>query len=121
MKIAIIGASKNRDKYSNKAVRAYKKNNHVVFPVNPNEREIEGLTCYNSVLSIPLDVEVVSMYLPPAIGLKVIPEIIQKKITKVFLNPGSESKEIIDLLKKNKTKFELKCSILEIGEDPEKL
>lgn len=121
MKIAIIGASKNKDKYSNKAVRAYKKNHHVVFPVNPNEREIEGLTCYSSVMSIPLDVDVASLYLPPAIGIKVVPEIVQKNIKKVFLNPGSESKEIIKVLKKNKVEYELKCSILEIGENPDNI
>ena len=113
MKIAIIGASKNRDKFSNNAVRAYKKHHHVVFPVNPNEREIEGLKCYTSVTFIPLDLDAVSLYLPPVLGIKVIPEIIKKGIKKVFINPGAESKEIIELF--------LKCSILEIGENPNKL
>ncbi len=120
MKIAIIGASKNRDKYSNKAVRAYKKNHHVVFPVNPNEREIEGLTCYNSVINIPLEIDVASLYLPPALGIKVVPEIIKKEIPRVIINPGAESKEIVDMLKKNKIKVELKCSIQDIGENPNK-
>jgi len=59
MKIAIIGASKDRTKFSNKAVRAYKENDHVVFPVNPSEREIEGLKCYASVREIPLEIDAV--------------------------------------------------------------
>ncbi|MBT3720589.1 CoA-binding protein [archaeon] len=121
MKIAIIGASKDKEKFSNKAVRAYKKNHHVVFPVNPNEREIEGLKCYNSVMSIPLDVEVASFYLPPAVGEKIIDEVIKKGIKKVFLNPGTESDEIIKKLKSAKIEIVQTCSILDIGEDPEKL
>jgi len=102
MRIAIIGASKNREKFSNKAVRAYKENHHVVFPVNPNEREIEGLACYNSVFEIPLDIDAASIYLPPALGIKVADDIIKKKIKKVYLNPGSESDEIIRKLKKKR-------------------
>jgi len=62
MKIAIIGASKNKEKHSNQAVRLYKNNDHVVFPVNPNEREIEGLKCYNSVQEVPLDIDLVAIF-----------------------------------------------------------
>lgn len=118
MKIAIIGASKNREKYSNKAVRAYKSENHVVFPVNPSERKIEGLTCYCNVSQIPLDVEIASMYLPPEIGIKVVDDIINKGIKKVYLNPGSESKELIELLRINNIKVCQVCSIKELGLDP---
>ena len=121
MKIAIIGASKDRTKYSNKAVRAYKENDHVVFPVNPNERMIEGLKCYASIREIPLEIDAVSMYLPPEIGIKVVDEIIKKQIPKVYLNPGSESKEIINKLKKNKIKTLLTCSIREIDVNPDSL
>ena len=121
MKIAIIGASKARDKFGNKAVRAYKSQDHVVFPVNPTEREIEGLKCYGDVSQIPLALDIVSIYLPPEVGLKVIPAILRKKVKQVILNPGSESKEIIRMLKKNKQEFILACSIRNIGLDPEKI
>ena len=121
MKIAIIGASKDRTKFSNKAVRAYKENDHVVFPVNPTERVIEGLKCYASVREIPLKLDAVSLYLPPEIGIKVIDEIIKKEIPKVYLNPGTESKEIIKKLKKNKIKTLLECSIRAIDVNPDSL
>jgi uncharacterized protein len=121
MKIAIIGASKERGKFSNKAIRAYKEKDHVVFPVNPHEKEIEGLRCYNTVLDIPLDVEVASIYLPPEIGIKVIDDIIKKGIKKVYLNPGSSSQEIIKKLKENKIEVVLACSIREIKVNPSSL
>ncbi len=121
MKIAIIGASKNRKKFSNKAVRAYREKNHVVFPVNPNEREIEGLTCYPSLNEIPLEVDVVSIYVPPAVGIKIVPDIIKNKIKKVYLNPGSESKEMIKELKDHEIKVMKVCSIRKIGVNPENI
>ena len=121
MKIAIIGASKDRKKFGNKAVRAYRQNDHVVFPVNPNEREIEGLKCYGTLMEVPLELDVVSVYLPPEIGIKVVDDIIQKGVKKVFLNPGSESEEIIEKLRENEIETVLACSIRAIGVDPDTL
>lgn len=121
MKIAIIGASKNKDKYSNKAVRAYKLKHHVVFPVNPNERLIEGLTCYTNIKQVPLDVDVASLYVPPAIGAKIVEDIVGMGIKKVYLNPGSDSVEIITKLKQNNISVIKTCSIKKIGVNPKKL
>lgn len=118
MKIAIIGASRDRNKFSNKAVRAYKSQDHVVFPINPHEKEIEGLPCYGNVLEIPLPVEVASIYLPPEIGLKVVDDLVKKGIRKVYLNPGSESDELINKLRIYGVEVEKKCSIRAIGIDP---
>jgi uncharacterized protein len=121
MRIAIIGASRDRSKFSNKAVRAYKQNDHVVFPVNPHEKEIEGLTCYATVMEIPIDVDAASLYLPPEIGLKVIDDIIRKGIKKVYLNPGSESEGIIEKLRASNIETILACSIKAIHADSVKL
>ena len=121
MKIAIVGASRNREKYSNKAVRAYKSKDHVVFPINPTEREIEGLKCYSDISQVPLELDAASIYLPPEIGIKVMPDLIKRKVKRIILNPGSESKEIIMMLKQSNQDHSLSCSIRDIGLDPEKI
>ena len=41
--VAIIGASSNPNKFGNKAVRAFLRQGYTVYPVNPNEPEVEGL------------------------------------------------------------------------------
>ena len=41
--VAIIGASSDRAKFGNKAVRAFQQQGCAVYPVNPKETEIEGL------------------------------------------------------------------------------
>jgi len=121
MKVAIIGASKDRQKFGNKAVRAYLMHGDKVFPVNPKEKEIEGLKCFKSVLDIPEELDRVSFYLPPEIGLKVVDEVIKKGTKEVFLNPGAESDELIAKLKNANLKVRTECSIRAIGMDPNEL
>jgi len=70
--IAIIGASSERSKFGNKAVLAYTKAGYDVYPVNPKEEEIEGHLCYPDVMSIPIPIELVSLYVPAKIGLKLV-------------------------------------------------
>lgn len=118
MKIAIIGASNNKEKYGNKAVRAYKKQGHSVYPVNPREKTIEGLRAYKSILDIPGEIERASIYLPHEIGITIIEEIAEKGVKEVFLNPGSESKELIEKAEKLGLNVIIACSILDIGEKP---
>src|SRR5690242_10966753 len=70
--VAVIGASSNRRKFGNKAVRAFHAHGDTVFPVNPHEEVIEGLTAYPSVLAIPGTIDMATMYVPPAIGLAIL-------------------------------------------------
>ena len=94
--IAIIGASADRIKFGNKAVRAYIQQGWTVYPVNPREETIEGLPVYRSVLDIPGDVDLATFYLLPQVGINVVADLGRKRIPKLLLNPGTESEELID-------------------------
>ena len=41
--VAVIGASSNRNKFGNRAVRAFQQQGYTVVPINPHEAEVEGL------------------------------------------------------------------------------
>src|SRR4051794_37950883 len=77
--VAVLGASRDRRKYGNKAVRAYLESGFTVFPVNPTEATIEGLKAYPNLDAISEPVDFVSLYVPPAIGLKLLPAIAEKQ------------------------------------------
>ena len=94
--IAIVGASSDRSKYGNIAVHSYREAGYEVFPVHPKETQIEGLKVYKSVLEIPVPLDRISVYLPPAVGVKVLEEFARKGAKELFLNPGSESDELIE-------------------------
>jgi predicted CoA-binding protein len=93
--VAIVGASTDKSKFSNKAIHAHRRAGYDVYPVNPREETIEGLTCYKSVLDIPVALNRVSLYLPPSIGVKVLDEIVRKGCQELWVNPGAESPELI--------------------------
>jgi len=117
--VAVIGASNDRSKYGNKAVRAYLLNGFRVYPVNPKEETIEGLKAYRSILEIPEEVDRATLYVPPNVGLKVIEEIAEKGVKELYFNPGSESDELVEKARKLGLNPILACSILAVGLDPE--
>ena len=93
--VAVIGASNNRQKFGNKAVRAFVRQGYTVVPINPHEREVEGLTAYPSILDVPGTVDLASFYVPPEIGEQLIADVARKGVAEVWLNPGSESDELV--------------------------
>lgn len=116
--VAVVGASSNRAKYGNKAVRAYLADGWTVFPVNPNETQVEGLKCYPSVLDVPESLDRVTLYVPPEIGLRLLDEITQKGCGELYVNPGAESPELLEKAQALGLQPILACSILAIGESP---
>src|SRR4051812_2662059 len=95
--VAIIGASSDPRKFGNRALRAFKRQGYQVIPINPNEAIVEGLRTYASVLDVPGTIDMATFYVPPHVGEKLIAEVAQKRIPEVWLNPGSESEELIRL------------------------
>lgn len=116
--VAVIGASNNRKKYSNKAIRAYIQMGYKVYPINPNEDSIEGLKAYKSILDITEPINRVTMYVPPRIGMKIIDEIAKKGVDELYFNPGSESDELVEKARKLGLEPILACSVLAVGLDP---
>jgi predicted CoA-binding protein len=119
--VAVIGASSNRSKFGNRAVRAFRQQGYTVVPINPHEAEIEGLKSYASVLDVPGAIDMASFYLPPEIGLQVIDEVAGKGIPEVWLNPGAESDALIARAKALHIQPIVACSVVAIGENPYKL
>jgi uncharacterized protein len=120
--IAIIGASADRRKFGNKAVRAYARKGYEVFPIHPNAKTIEGIKAYRSVLDVPVAVlDRVSVYLPPEIGLQIFDELARKPIKEVWLNPGAESPVLIAKARELGLNPVVGCSIVDIGMDPRDL
>src|ERR1700746_3076026 len=95
--VAVIGASSDPRKFGNRAVRAFKRQGYIVIPINPNEAVVEGLKAYASVLDVPGSIDMATFYVPPEVGEKVMRDVAQKRIAEVWLNPGSESDELIRL------------------------
>ena len=116
--VAVIGASNDRRKFGNRAVRAFRRQGYTVVPINPHEAQVEGLRTYPSVLNVPDPIDMATFYVPPDIGEKVMPEVARKRIPEVWLNPGSESDALIRLARSLNVEPIIACSIMGIGENP---
>lgn len=116
--VAVVGASNDRRKFGNKAVRAFGARGYTVIPINPHETTVEGLTAYRSVLDVPGPIEMATVYLPTRAGLQVIPDIAQKGIREVWLNPGADDDVVIAAAREHGLDPIVACSIMGIGERP---
>ncbi len=117
--IAIIGASTDRKKYGNKAVRAFRDGGWTVYPVNAKAAEVEGLKCFPSIADVPEPIDRVSMYVPPAVGKGMLDAIAAKRPLELFFNPGSEDLEVMELARAKGLNVINACSIVNIGLRPE--
>jgi predicted CoA-binding protein len=116
--VAVIGASNNRRKFGNRAVRAYLAQGYTVVPINPGEREVEGLKAYASVLDVPGTVDLASFYVPPEVGETVIEQVVQKGVGEVWLNPGADSDALIAKARALGIRPIVACSIVALGMSP---
>ncbi len=119
--VAIIGASNDRRKYGNKAVRAYLQQGYLVYPVNPNESQIESLPVFKSIRDVPERPERTSVYVPPQVLLTLLPEIAAKGCDELWLNPGTNSPEVVAEAERLGLNVVQACSIVNLGLSPERL
>jgi hypothetical protein len=116
--IAVIGANADRSRYSNKAVRAWRDRGYTVYPVNPGETEVEGLKTYPRVTDIPFPVDEATLYVRPEIGIGLLDDLKAKQITKVYVNPGAESMELLEKAERLGLNTIVACSIMAAGSHP---
>jgi hypothetical protein len=119
--VAIIGASTDRSKFGNKAVRAFVRQGFTVYPVNPKATHIEGLAAFKSIAEVPVRPNWISVYLPPPVLVKVLPDIAAKGCDELWLNPGTASREVLALADQLQLNVIQACSIVGIGLSPDEV
>jgi predicted CoA-binding protein len=116
--VAVIGASSNRSKFGNKALRAFQKRGYRVIAVNPNEPEVEGHRTYGSVLDVPGEIDMATVYIPATQGVKVLDDLAQKGVPEIWLNPGADDDPVVERARELGLNIIQACSIIGIGESP---
>jgi predicted CoA-binding protein len=117
--VAVIGAGAERWKFGNKSVRAHLAAGYTVYPVHPSASIVEGLRAYSSIRDVPVKpLDRVMVYLPPAVGLQVLPEIAAVSPREVWFNPGADSPEVLAAARKLGLNVIAGCSIVDLGLSP---
>jgi uncharacterized protein len=116
--VAIIGANSARRRFSNKSLRAHQSVGWNVVPVNPSENEVEGHRAYATISEVPDPIDRVTMYVWPEVGITMLEAIAAKKPAEFWLNPGTESRELVQKAKELGLDPILGCSIIDLGVSP---
>ncbi len=120
--IAVLGASPDRQKFGNRCVRAYAAVGYEVYPVHPRAAEVEGHRAYPTLADVPAErLDRVSVYLPPDVALRVLPELTHKAIGELWLNPGADSPEVVTRARELGLPVVVGCSIVDVGVNPHTL
>lgn len=116
--VAVIGASPDRRKFGNKAVRAYRDAGYTVVPVTPRHAEVEGLPAYAAITDVPGVVDVASVYVPAEVGQTLVEGIAEKRVGELWINPGAESDALIARARALGLQPIQACSIVGLGLRP---
>lgn len=116
--VAVVGAGSDRRKFGNKSVRAHAAAGWIVYPVHPSEETVEGLPVFRSVSDIPVLLDRISVYLPPAISLKALESFTTKPGAEVWFNPGSYDESVLAKAKSLGLRVVTSCSIVDVGFSP---
>jgi predicted CoA-binding protein len=116
--VAIIGASSNRSKFGNKALRAFERQGYRVLAINPNEAEVEGHRTFATVLDVPDAIDMATVYVHADAGVRVMDDLAKKKVGEVWLNPGADEPAVVARARELGLNVIQACSIIGIGDSP---
>tara|TARA_R110001632_G_scaffold74746_2_gene170696 strand:+ start:2955 stop:3317 length:363 start_codon:yes stop_codon:yes gene_type:complete len=110
-KTLVLGASLNKDRYSNIAIHRLRQYNHEVVAFGLRE----GMVCD---ISIDTDkkeyknLDTITLYLNPKRQKEFYNYIVGLKPSRVIFNPGTENSELIKILKENDINSEVACTLV---------
>ncbi len=96
--VAVVGASRKPERYSNRALRMLASHGHSPIPVSKLGHDILDFTGYACLTAIPKPIDTVTMYLSPERQAPVIRDILAVRPRRVIFNPGAENPVAADTL-----------------------
>jgi len=96
--IAVVGVSRNKNKFGNTVYQTLKKKGIKLIPVNPHLTHFDGDKCFSSIETLPPDVKALFINTPPESTIKIVESACKKGIQHLWLQQGSSNDEVINYL-----------------------
>lgn len=93
--LAVIGVSRNSNKFGSIVYRDMKAKGYPIHAVNPNTNELDGSPVYADVQHLPAGVAGLILVVPPAQSVLVVQQAAAAGIRQIWLQPGAESPEVV--------------------------
>ncbi|MBW2981543.1 CoA-binding protein [Candidatus Woesearchaeota archaeon] len=101
---AVIGVSRDKNKYGSKVYLDLKNAGYKTYPINPKIDKIFGDKCYSRLKDLPIKPDVVCTVVKPNITEEIVIDCKKLKIDKIWMQPGSESIKAIKFCRQNDIK-----------------
>lgn len=107
----VIGDVTNESKYANKILNKFNDNEYNVVGVHPKG----GNRVYKLLKDVPYKIDAIDLCINPKLGLDYLKEAKELGIKNVLIQPGAESREIIDYCKNNKINYIENCALVQLN------
>ena len=92
---AVVGVSTDPAKFGHKVFRNLRQAGYTVYGVNPHGGLLEGQRLYRCLDDLPEKPAVVDTVVPPKVTEQIVQECARLGITRVWMQPGSDSTDAI--------------------------
>jgi len=103
--IAVVGVSRNKNKFGNAVYKTLKKKGINVHPVNPHLTVFEGDKCFSDIETLPSHIKAIFVNTPPEKTIKIVESAINKGIQHMWLQQGSTDDGVIRYLEGKDVNF----------------
>ena len=107
--IGFVGATIQKEKWGYKKYKEIKDAGFKVYPINPKYDKVDGDKCFPNLKSLIEFLNekpnFVITIVPPEITKKTVEQCKKLGIDKIWMQPGSESEEVIELCKESNIEF----------------
>lgn len=108
----VVGDVLNESKYASRIYHKFKNSGYNVAGVNPREKSDE---LYKSLREVPFKIEAIDLCINPTLGINIVKEARELSIDKILIQPGAESKEILDYCRSNKINAIENCALVQLS------
>ncbi|MDT0645292.1 CoA-binding protein [Zunongwangia sp. F260] len=113
-KTLVIGASTNPGRYSNMAINRLVGYKQPTVAIGLREGEVAGVKIEKEMLPFE-DIDTITMYINSKRQPEYYDYILSLNPERVIFNPGTENRELYDLLRKNNIEVEVGCTLVMLG------
>lgn len=93
---AVVGVTENQDRFGYKIFKKLMEHGYETYGVNPKYEEIDGEKIYPNLKSIPKNIEVVDVVVPPKATIELLDEIKELGIEYVWFQPGTYDEIVLE-------------------------
>ena len=110
-KTLVVGASKNPERYSNKAIRALRSKGHEVLALGLREAIVEDVDIFTD--KKPLSaIDTITLYINPSNQKDLYEYLLSLDAKRIVFNPGTENPELAKLASDNGIEVVYGCTLV---------